>query len=331
MILAVLSRTVLLRTVLAWSALAVVEDLSEQTDAGVGEACQLLDAQTVLFPEDVCQLILLVYAERIGRRLAEYFDAEVRDGGGHLAVSVAGPPEDSGCQLHLHTVVAREEVEHPDRAAEYLLDGAVVYVAFRADESVGRYGVVSRQLSAGTEQFLLPPLAHVRDICDRPVGCQRVAVVEIQRTGAPSVMCRENGQSGCGRVAQDVGNRPFKVLSIVNFFHADVCAAHVGQSEKSLPVGLDESAAILFGAVDYEMDMVVHQAESVHGYVSVSHACRNAVHPENVIGVSLENDFFFQSGCADVPEMFLLLHNLSLLSVNNCLKVRNYILTVQQW
>lgn len=190
---------------------------------------------------------------------------------------------------------------------------------------------MSRQLSAGTEQFLLPPLAHVCDICDRPVDCQRVAVVEIQRTGAPSVMRREDGQSGCGRVAQDVGNRSFKVLGIVNFFHADVCAPHVGQGEKSLPVGLDESAAILFGAVDYEMDMVVHQAESVHGYVSVSHACRNAVHPENVIGVSLENDFFFQSGCADVPEMFLLLHNLSLLSVNDCLKVRNYILTVQQW
>ena len=76
-------------------------------------------------------------------------------------------------------------------------------------------------------------------------------------------MCRENGQSGCGRVAQDVGNRPFKVLSIVNFFHADVCAAHVGQSEKSLPVGLDESAAILFGAVDYEMDMVVHYVVTV--------------------------------------------------------------------
>ena len=150
MILAVLGQTVLLRTVLVWNALAVVEDLSEQTDAGVGEACP------VLFPEDVCQLILLVYAERIGRRLAEYFAAEVRDGGGHLAVSVAGPPEDSGCQLHLHTVVAREEVEHPDGAAEYLLDGAVVNVASRADESVGRYGVVSRQLSAGTEQFLLP-------------------------------------------------------------------------------------------------------------------------------------------------------------------------------
>ena len=50
-ILAVLSQTVLLRTVLVWNALAVVEDLSEQTDAGVGEACQLLDAQAVLFSE----------------------------------------------------------------------------------------------------------------------------------------------------------------------------------------------------------------------------------------------------------------------------------------
>ena len=76
--------------------------------------------------------------------------------------------------------------------------------------------------------------------------------------------------------------------------------------------------------------MIVHQTKSMHGYVSVSHAYRNAVHPENVIGVSLENDFLFQSGCADVPEMFLLLHNLSLLSVNHCLKVRDYILTVQQ-
>ncbi len=143
-------------------------------------------------------------------------------------------------------------------------------------------------------------------------------------------MRREDDQSGCGRVAQDVGNRPFKVLGIVNFFHADVRAAHVRQSEKSLPVGLDEPAAILFSAVGYEMDVVVHQTESVHGYISSSHAYRNAVHAENVIGVSLENDFFFQSGCADVPEMFLLLHNLSLLSFNDCLKVRNYIQTVQQ-
>ena len=65
--------------------------------------------------------------------------------------------------------------------------------------------------------------------------------------------------------------------------------------------------------------------------MDMSLSAMHAGMPENVIGVSLENDFFFQSGCADVPEMFLLLHNLSLLSVNDCLKVRNYILTVQQW
>ena len=69
-ILAVLSQSVLLRTVLVWNALAVVEDLSEQTDAGVGEACQLLDAQAVLFPEDVCQLILLCSGPAGGYRMS---------------------------------------------------------------------------------------------------------------------------------------------------------------------------------------------------------------------------------------------------------------------
>ena len=49
-ILVVLSQAVLHRTVLARSALAGMEDLSEQTDAGMGESGQLLDSQAVLFP-----------------------------------------------------------------------------------------------------------------------------------------------------------------------------------------------------------------------------------------------------------------------------------------
>ena len=44
------SLAVLTRAAVIGTALAVVEDLSEQTDAGMGKSGQLLDAQAVLFP-----------------------------------------------------------------------------------------------------------------------------------------------------------------------------------------------------------------------------------------------------------------------------------------
>ena len=76
------------------------------------------------------------------------------------------------------------------------------------------------QLPAGTEQFLLLPCAQVGDVGNRGVDGKSVAAVEVQRTGAPSVKGRMNGQAGCRRIAQDVGNRFQEVLGAKSYLRS---------------------------------------------------------------------------------------------------------------